>query len=47
MEIQDLKDKVQAILNNRNATQSQLAEAKRLIAELKGNIETYTTEMGK
>ena len=44
-DIQDLKNKVQTILNNKNATASQLAEAKRLIAELKGNIETYTAQI--
>lgn len=44
-DIQELKSKVQAIINNKNATQAQLAEAKRLIAELKGNIETYTAQI--
>ena len=44
-DIEDLKNKVQAILNDKNATASQLAEAKRLIAELKGNIETYTAQI--
>ncbi len=44
-DIQDLKNKVQSILNDKNATASQLAEARRLIAELKGNIETYTAEI--
>jgi hypothetical protein len=44
-DIEDLKNKVQTILNDKNATASQLAEAKRLIAELKGNIETYTAQI--
>lgn len=44
-DIEDLKSKVQTILNDKNATASQLAEAKRLIGELKGNIETYTAQI--
>lgn len=44
-DIQDLKNKVQTIINNKNATAAQLAEARRLIAELKGNIETYTAQI--
>jgi hypothetical protein len=44
-DIQDLKNKIQTILNNKNATAAELAEAKRLIAELKGNIETYTAQI--
>lgn len=44
-DIADLQSKVRSIINNRNATQSQLAEAKRLIAQLKGNIETYTAQI--
>jgi cell division protein FtsL len=44
-DIQELKNKVQAILNNKNATAAELAEARRLIAELKGNIETYTAQI--
>lgn len=44
-DIQDLKSRVQTILNNKNATAAQLAEARRLIAELKGNIETYTAQI--
>src|SRR5476649_812380 len=35
-DIQDLKNKIQTILNDKNATTEQLAEAKRLVAELKG-----------
>lgn len=44
-DIQDLRRRVQSILNKRNATAAELAEAKRLIAELKGNIETYTAQI--
>jgi len=44
-DIEDLKSKVQKIINDKNATASQLAEARRLVAELKGNIETYTAQI--
>jgi TolA-binding protein len=44
-EIQELQSKVQKILNDKNASASQLSEARRLIAQLKGNIETYTAEI--
>lgn len=44
-DIQEIKNKVQTILNDKNATEAQLAEARRLIAELKGNIETYTAQI--
>jgi hypothetical protein len=44
-DIQALKSKVQAILNDKNATAAQLSEARRLIAQLKGNIDTYTAEI--
>ncbi|MDQ2720014.1 MAG: hypothetical protein M3Z26_09700 [Bacteroidota bacterium] len=44
-DIQALKSRVQTILNNKNATAAQLAEARRLIAQLKGNIDTYTAEI--
>ena len=44
-DIQDLKARVQTILNNKNATAAELAEARNLISQLKGNIETYTTEI--
>jgi hypothetical protein len=44
-DIQGLKSRVQAILNDKNATSAQLAEARRLIAQLKGNIDTYTAEI--
>ena len=35
-DIQDLKNRIQAILNDKNATAGQLAEAKRLIGRIKG-----------
>ncbi|MEO6188576.1 MAG: hypothetical protein ABIO82_07855 [Ginsengibacter sp.] len=44
-DIDALKSRVQSILNNKNATQAELAEARRLISQLKGNIETYTAEI--
>jgi len=44
-DIEALKSKVQAILNDKHATAAQLAEAKRLVAELKGNIEVYTAQI--
>ncbi len=44
-DIDELRSKVQAIINKKNATTAELAEAKRLIAELKGNIETYTAQI--
>lgn len=44
-EIQDLKGRIQGILNDKNATQAQLNEARRLIAQLKGNIDTYASEI--
>lgn len=44
-DIQELRARVQTIINNKNATAAQLAEAKRLIGELKGNIETYTAQI--
>jgi len=46
-EITGLKSRVQTILNNKNATQAELAEARKLINELKGNIENYTAEIEK
>jgi predicted nuclease with TOPRIM domain len=46
-DISNLKNRVQTILNNKNATASQLAEARKLINELKGNIENYTAEIEK
>lgn len=44
-DIEALQARVRSIINNRNATQAQLAEARRLIAQLKGNIETYTAQI--
>lgn len=44
-DIEDLRSRVQKILNDKNATAAQLAEAKRLVAQLKGNIETYVAEI--
>ena len=44
-DIQALKSRVQGILNDKNATAAQLSEARRLIAQLKGNIDTYTAEI--
>lgn len=46
-DIQELKQKIQKIINDKHATGSQLAEARRLINQLKGNIETYTAEIEK
>lgn len=44
-DIQQLRSRVQSILNDKNATTAQLSEARRLIAQLKGNIDTYTAEI--
>ena len=44
-DVESLKSRVQSILNDKNATSAQLAEARRLIAQLKGNIDTYTAEI--
>lgn len=44
-DIDGLKSRIQSILNDKNATQAQLAEARRLIGQLKGNIENYTAEI--
>lgn len=44
-DIQDLKSRIQTIINDRNATQAQLNEARRLIAQLKGNIDTYASQI--
>lgn len=44
-EIENLRQRVQSIINDRNATHEQLAEARRLLAQLKGNIETYVAEI--
>lgn len=44
-DIAALRSRAQSILNDKNATVAQLAEARRLIAQLKGNIETYTAQI--
>ncbi len=44
-DIDQLRSRVQKIINDKNATSAQLAEAKRLVAQLKGNIETYVAEI--
>ncbi len=44
-DIQDLKSRIQTIINNKNATAAQLSEARGLIKQLKGSIETYTAEI--
>jgi hypothetical protein len=44
-EIESLRSRAQKILNDKNATAAQLAEARRLIAQLKGNIETYIAQI--
>ncbi len=46
-DVEALKSRVQTILNKQNATQAELAEARQLIAQLKGNIENYTAEIEK
>ncbi len=46
-DIQDLKARVQTILNNKNATAAELSQARSLIAELKNNIGNYTAEIEK
>lgn len=46
-DIDDLKIKIQTVLNNKNATATQLAEARAMIAQLKSNIDTYTAEIQK
>ncbi len=40
-EIQDMKARISSILTKKNATQAELAEARRLIEQLKSNIEGY------
>lgn len=44
-DVQELKTRIQSILNDKNSTQAQLNEARRLIAQLKGNIDTYASEI--
>lgn len=44
-DIQGLKSRIQTIIDDKNATQAQLNEARRLIAQLKGNIDTYASQI--
>lgn len=44
-DVKQLKDKIQTILKDKKATEEQLNEARRLIAQFKGNIETYAAEI--
>ena len=46
-DIEDLKAKIQSVLNNKNATAAQLADARSMITQLKNNITTYTAEIEK
>jgi hypothetical protein len=46
-DIEALKSRVQKILNDKNATAAQLAEARRLIGQLNSSIENYTAEIEK
>ena len=46
-DVEDLKAKIQSVLNNKNATAAQLAEARTMISQLKTNIDTYTAEIEK
>lgn len=44
-EMAEMRNQIQAILRDKNATQAQLDEARRLIAQLKGSIDTYASEI--
>lgn len=44
-DISDKKVRIQALLSKSNATQSELSEAKRLIASLNGDLEGYRTQI--
>ena len=46
-DVDALKARVQKILNDKNATAAQLAEARRLIGQLNNSIENYTAEIEK
>lgn len=46
-DIEDLKARIQTILNNKNATAAQLADARTMITQLKSNIDMYTAEIEK
>ncbi|MBA3673877.1 MAG: hypothetical protein H0W75_02815 [Chitinophagaceae bacterium] len=45
--IQDLKQRIQQIINDKNATATQLAQARGLIKQLKSNIDIYAAEIAK
>lgn len=40
-ELSDMKSRISSILSNKNATQAELAEARRLIEQLKSSVENY------
>ncbi|HRN71509.1 MAG TPA: hypothetical protein PLM81_00180 [Ginsengibacter sp.] len=44
-EISNLKSRIESILRDEKATKEQLDEARRLIGELKGNIDTFAAEI--
>lgn len=46
-DIEDLKQRIEKILNDKNANGSQLALARGLIKQLKANIQTYAAEVEK
>src|SRR4051812_13158919 len=46
-DVEALKARVQKILNDKNATAAQLAEARKLIGQLNNSIEVYTAEIEK
>jgi hypothetical protein len=46
-DVDALKARVQKILNDKNATAAQLAEARKLIGQLNNSIEVYTAEIEK
>jgi hypothetical protein len=46
-DVEALKARVQKILNDKNATAAQLAEARKLIGQLNNSIEIYTAEIEK
>ena len=46
-EVEDLKQRIQKIINDKNATASQLAQARGLIKQLKSNIANYAAEIEK
>lgn len=46
-DIEDLKSRIQTILKKDNATKGELAEAKRMISQLNGNIDVYIAEIEK